>query len=133
MARKAHGTTLTWGGSAQTSLYITNLSFSGMTKPTTDVSHFASDWAEHISTGTVDGGELSFDIIFDAGSANYATMMTDFQAGTAKTALITYNGSPASTVSGSAVITQLGVGSGGMADALTCSCTLKFTGTVTIV
>lgn len=141
MARKAHGANFVWdtgdGGAAIDFGYITNMSFSGMSKPTADVSHFGTVMSEFISTGVADAGEVTFDLIFDSndqawnGSTGDA-IMVDFMAGTMREVTITYDdlGGTQSTQTFvcNGIITAMGLGSGGMADALTASMTIKFTG-----
>lgn len=131
-ARPMVGTSMTWGGST-TSLEIKSINFGGFSKPVANVSHFGSTWADKISVGVVDGGNVSFELNWDADLSEIGdTFMVDLIAGTAKEVVITYPGSPVWKATFNAIITGFTPGSGGLEDAGSASMTMEIVGACTV-
>ena len=101
-----------------------------------EVSHRDSDWRKYVN-GMLDGGELTFDIVFDPDHASHDPTLTNsiyayMVAGTATNFKLEYPGVGSAVTSAifSGTITNFGLGAP-LEDALTASITIKLSGAIT--
>ncbi len=109
---------------------VANFELSGFERILAETSNLDDAWATYISSGLVDGGEVSFDILYDPADTSHKAFITDMTDGSADTYTITFADTGASVWSFSAIAKSFGV-TGSTKDKVIGRCVLKITGAIT--
>lgn len=130
----AYGTLLKINGT--TVAGVTNISGPNLTLETIDVTNHSSTsgWREFVA-GLKDGGEVTFDIVYDPAGATHMNasggLLYELDQGTSESFSLTFPDSGATVWSFTAFVTSFEPGAP-VADGLTASVTLKITGAPTL-
>jgi predicted secreted protein len=138
-AKSAKGTKLQIGDGAGTEVFTTIAEIVSVSGPeaktgTIDVTSFDSTVREKISDGLVDGGEVSFEMLFVGSNAQQQALRTDAAAGTKRNFKLLV---PDDTLDASKstfafpALVKLGPVTGSVGDAVKMNCTLEVAGAVT--
>ena len=127
MADVSHETTFSWGATAVGK--ITNLSGPSIHHEALDITDLDSSAKEFIAAGVYDPGEITLDINIEPDLAIHDQLRADCQSGTTRAMIINYV--PLTiTYSSDAYITDFAP-TAAVEDKLTCSVTVKLSGTLT--
>lgn len=133
MATHSLGTTFKWNNVSVAGL--TAINGFEMTADTVDTStHLSSNGFKEILVGLKDGGQVTIEGFFDyTDTTGQHAMVTDFGAGTSRTAIITFPSATGTVWTGTTCyITAIKVGDAGIDNAIPFSATIKVTGKPTL-
>lgn len=128
MPNLAFGTTFTWGGVAVTKLTAINgIEISVDTVETT--THSSADAYKEYIAGLIDAGEVSLEGNYEySDTTGQQAMLTDLNARTAKTGVITFPAATGTTWTFTGIITALKIGDAPVDGVIPFSATIKPTG-----
>ena len=138
-AKSAKGTKLQIGDGAGTEVFtdigdVVSFAFSGESVEVIDATSFDDSEKEYISSGIVEGGEVSFEINYSGVDTQHIALRTDMRAGTQRNFKVKLNDQIATaptTIAFSGFITKLDGPSAAVGEAYKGSITIKLTGKAT--